>query len=70
MVHDLGLAYDNMFAWLMRWSTEGLIVQVDAFLDSALVQQIITENESGVYKYTDQRKTLRVGPMGQNCTNT
>lgn len=59
-----GLKYDNTFSWVTRWSTEGIIVEVRAWLDSALVAKAITENESPVYTYTDQRIALEPGPVG------
>jgi hypothetical protein len=62
-----GLKYDNRFAWVTRWNTDGIIVEVRAYLDSALVNMAITENESGEYTYTDQRKDLKPGPVGANC---
>jgi ketosteroid isomerase-like protein len=63
----IGLIYDNKFAWLTRWNTLGIIVEVRAYLDSALVQRAITENESVEYNYTDQRLVLAPGPVGSNC---
>jgi ketosteroid isomerase-like protein len=62
-----GLKYDNTFSWATRWSTEGIILQVRAWLDSALVSKAITENESPEYTYTDQRTALEPGPVGINC---
>ena len=62
-----GLIYDNKFAWVTRWNTEGLIVEVRSYTDSALIHRAITENESGEYRYTDQRDTLVPGPAGINC---
>jgi hypothetical protein len=56
-----------MFSWVMRWNTQGIIVEVHAYFDSALVTKVITENESGVYTYTDQRNVLVPGPAGSNC---
>jgi hypothetical protein len=64
---DTGLIYDNKFAWLTRWNTLGIIVEVRAYLDSALVHRAITENESIEYTYTDQRPVLDPGPVGSNC---
>jgi hypothetical protein len=64
---NIGLQYDNRFCWVTRWNTEGIIVQVRAYLDSALVQRAITENESGEHTYTDQRAVLAPGPVGINC---
>jgi hypothetical protein len=62
-----GLKYDNRFAWVTRWNTDWNIVEVRSYLDSALVQRAITENESAEYTYTDQRDTLKPGPVGINC---
>ena len=63
----VGLKYDNTFSWVTRWDTEGTIVQVRAWLDSALVYKAITENESPEYTYTDQRTKLEPGPVGAGC---
>lgn len=62
-----GLKYDNKFCWVTRWNTDGVIVQVRAYLDSALVYKAITENESGEHSYADQRAMLDPGPVGINC---
>lgn len=64
----IGLKYDNRFNWVTRWNTEGIIVEVRAWLDSALVHKAITENESPEYTYTDQRTALQPGPVGVGCT--
>ena len=64
----IGLKYDNTFMWVTRWNTEGIIVEVRAWLDSALVYKAITENESPEYTYTDQRTALEPGPVGVGCT--
>lgn len=40
-----GLKFDNTYAWVTRWNKDGKIVQVRAYLDSALVKQAIEENE-------------------------
>lgn len=63
----IGLKYDNRFNWVTRWNTEGIIVEVRAWLDSALVYKAITENESPEYTYTDQRTALEPGPVGVGC---
>ncbi len=63
----LGLVY-NMFSWITRWNTDETIVEVRAYLDSALVQWAITENESIEHKYTDERRALMEGPVGLGCT--
>jgi ketosteroid isomerase-like protein len=39
-----GLRFDNRYCWITRWSGE-TIVEVRAYLDSALVQRVIDENE-------------------------
>lgn len=44
-----------------------MIVEVRAWLDSALVYKAITENESPEYTYTDQRTALEPGPVGVGC---
>ncbi|KAF2490099.1 hypothetical protein BU16DRAFT_567193 [Lophium mytilinum] len=62
-----GLVYDNKFAWVTRWTEQGKIAECRGYLDSALVQRAITENESGEYTYTDQRLTMKRGPVGAGC---
>ena len=62
-----GLVYDNCFAWVTRWNTDGIIVETNAYLDSALIYRAITENESGEYTYSDLRTKLKLGPSGANC---
>ena len=39
-----GKPFDNTYCWIARFSN-GTIVEVRAYLDSALVQQLIDENE-------------------------
>ena len=39
-----GKPFDNRYCWIVRFS-EGTIVEVKAYLDSALVQRLIDENE-------------------------
>ena len=39
-----GKPFDNRYCWIVRFS-EGTIVEVRAYLDSALVQRFIDENE-------------------------
>ncbi|HEX2109423.1 MAG TPA: nuclear transport factor 2 family protein [Rubrobacteraceae bacterium] len=39
-----GKPFDNTYCWVVRFS-EGTIVEVRAYLDSALVQRLIDENE-------------------------
>jgi ketosteroid isomerase-like protein len=40
-----GKPFDNRYCWIVRFSGE-TIVEVRAYLDSALVQRLIEENES------------------------
>jgi ketosteroid isomerase-like protein len=40
-----GKPFDNRYCWVVHFS-EGTIVKVRAYLDSALVQRLIEENES------------------------
>jgi ketosteroid isomerase-like protein len=40
-----GKPFDNRYCWIVQFS-EGTIVEVRAYLDSALVQRLIEENES------------------------
>lgn len=40
-----GMAYNNTFCWVTRWNTEGQIVQVRAYLDTALVDSIVHGSE-------------------------
>jgi len=42
---QLGLHFDNTYAWCMRFDKEGMIVEVRAYLDSWMVKQAIEENE-------------------------
>ena len=42
-----GKPFDNRYCWIVRFS-EGTIVEVRAYLDSALVQRLIDENEPAV----------------------
>jgi uncharacterized protein len=42
-----GKAFDNRYCWIARFS-DGTIVEVRAYLDSALVQRLIDENEPSV----------------------
>jgi ketosteroid isomerase-like protein len=42
-----GKPFDNRYCWIVHFS-EGTIVEVRAYLDSALVQRLIDENESSV----------------------
>ena len=42
-----GLPFHNQYCWICRFE-EGKIVEVRAYLDSALVQKIIDENETDI----------------------
>jgi len=39
-----GMRFDNRYCWVIRFANE-VIVEVRAYLDSALVQELIDENE-------------------------
>lgn len=67
LIRLLGLPYDNMFSWTMRWSSNAIIEETHAYFDSALVTKLLLENEVGVYTYRDARDVLQVGPTGANC---
>ena len=43
---QLGLKFDNTYAWCMRFDKDGIIVEVRAYLDSWMVKQAIEENEA------------------------
>ncbi|KAK7519982.1 uncharacterized protein IWZ02DRAFT_432644 [Phyllosticta citriasiana] len=45
-----GLKFENTYAWCMLFIEEGQIVQVCAYLDSALIRQVLEENEGSVVK--------------------
>ncbi|KAI1318473.1 hypothetical protein F5Y16DRAFT_391899 [Xylariaceae sp. FL0255] len=68
-----GLVFDNRYAWATRWAPldsatvspslltakDGLMVEVRAYLDSALVSVALQENELGVlFTYNDERSTV------------
>lgn len=60
-----GLTFDNTYSWVTRWSTQGQIVQVRAYLDSALVSKAIYENETPTNStYHTPRTALEPGPGG------
>lgn len=40
-----GMEYNQTYAWCVRWNNEGKIVQVRAYLDTALVRDVIEANE-------------------------
>ncbi|KAK3671153.1 hypothetical protein LTR78_008954 [Recurvomyces mirabilis] len=39
-----GMEYPQRYAWVMRFDEHGIIVQVRAYLDSALVQKAVDQN--------------------------
>lgn len=39
-----GMQYPQRYSWVMRFDDKGIIVQVRAYLDSALVQRAIDQN--------------------------
>ncbi|KAK0272638.1 hypothetical protein LTR91_017865 [Friedmanniomyces endolithicus] len=39
-----GMSYPQRYAWVMRFDESGTIVQVRAYLDSALVQKAVDQN--------------------------
>lgn len=41
------MAFDNTYAWCMRFDKSGQVVEVRAYLDSWMVKQAIEENEEG-----------------------
>lgn len=43
---QLGLKFDNTYAWCIRFDEDGIIVEVRAYLDSWMVKQAIEENEA------------------------
>ena len=65
LIKGLGVFFDNTYAWMTRWNAEGQIVQVRAYLDSALVAKVVTENETPTNStFTSQRDTFEPGPGG------
>ncbi len=40
-----GKPFNNSYCWVTRFDEEGVIVEVRAYVDSALVQRLIDENE-------------------------
>ncbi|PWY72281.1 hypothetical protein BO70DRAFT_298027 [Aspergillus heteromorphus CBS 117.55] len=40
-----GTRFDNKYAWVFRWNQEGVIEELRAYMDSALVERTIIENE-------------------------
>jgi hypothetical protein len=53
-----GLVFDNRYAWVTRWNATGYIVEVRAYLDSALVAAAIVGNEIAEFKYSDARDVI------------
>ncbi len=51
-----GKPFDNRYCWIVRFS-EGTIVEVRAYLDSALVRRLIDENEPPA----GQREQRKIG---------
>ncbi len=49
-----GKPFDNRYCWMVRFSN-GTIVEVRAYLDSALVQRLIDENEPSAGRRERQR---------------
>ena len=50
-----GKPFDNRYCWVVRFS-EGTIVDVRAYLDSALVERLIDENEPSASQQDQQQK--------------
>ena len=42
-----GFKFDNTYAWCCRFNEGGFIVEVRAYLDSAMVQEALERNEEG-----------------------
>jgi ketosteroid isomerase-like protein len=49
-----GKPFDNRYCWIVRFS-DGTIVEVRAYLDSALVQRLIDENEPSASQQEQQK---------------
>jgi len=45
-----GRSYEMVYAWNIRFNDEGMIVQVRAYLDTALLTDTLRENECGSYR--------------------
>ena len=50
-----GKPFDNRYCWIVHFS-DGTIVEVRAYLDSALVQRLIDENESSASQQEQNRR--------------
>ena len=56
---DLGLNFDNRYAWVTKWNTQGLIVEARAYLDSHLVSEALQQNELGThFTYNDRKDEI------------
>jgi uncharacterized protein len=53
-----GKPFDNRYCWIVRFS-DGTIVEVRAYLDSALVQRLIDENESSASQQEQKSRYTR-----------
>ena len=42
----VGMDFNNTYSWCMRFDESGKVVEVRAYLDSAMVKQAIEENET------------------------
>jgi ketosteroid isomerase-like protein len=40
-----GMDYNQTYAWCVRWNEDGKIVQVRAYLDTALLRDVVETNE-------------------------
>ncbi|MCJ1355497.1 MAG: hypothetical protein MMC33_005489 [Icmadophila ericetorum] len=61
----IGSEFNNTLAWFTRFNLLHQIVQVRAYLDSALVTRVVTENELPTNStYTTPRLTLEPGYGG------
>ncbi|KAI9658369.1 MAG: hypothetical protein M1821_002502 [Bathelium mastoideum] len=54
-----GMPFINQYSWSTRWNENGEIVEVRAYVDSALVTRVITENEAITGSdYTTERTVI------------
>lgn len=44
----IGIEYNNTFAWATKWNSEGKIIQVRAYLDTALVRDAVEPTEKAL----------------------
>ncbi|OJJ86357.1 uncharacterized protein ASPGLDRAFT_33268 [Aspergillus glaucus CBS 516.65] len=64
-VFQNGFHWTNNYAWVTRWNSASKIVQVRAYLDSALVGKAIKENEVTTNStFSTMRDTYEPGPGG------